>query len=274
MNRPSPPAPLPSDGPSPRQSGYGRASGRGWRELPGSAAGEVAIPWPIAFALLLLLGLVVSTPSLRAATPEVVVKTDFAAEEKRLLARLATEGTNVALLIQLGDVCHDAGVAGDKKAAPRGEAYLRQALALEPTNAVATALLGSTITIKARDAFLPTTQLRYVREGNEYMDRGVQLAPDAIRPRLFRVLNNAHMPEFLGRTATVRTDLAWLWEKIEKEPAQFTASQKQEVALHWGRQLRRLQRPDEARTVLERGLAIDPESPQARPLARELGRLR
>src|SRR5690606_8268318 len=104
-------------------------------------------------------------------------------EERQLLSRMATQGTNTATLFALADLCHDAGVEGDEKAVLRGEAYLRQLLEMEPTNAPALALLGSIYTMKGRDAFWPTTQLRLAREGNKMMDRAVSLAPDDIRTR-------------------------------------------------------------------------------------------
>lgn len=195
-------------------------------------------------------------------------------EEATILIRMAREGTNVALLYRLGEVCHSAGGTGDKEAVVRAEAYLRKLLSVESTNALATALLGSVYTMKGRDAFWPTTQLRLVREGNEFMDQSVRLAPEDPHVRLIRAINNAHMPDFLGRTAIVRADLAWLWEKAEKEPARFSADNRQELALHWGRQLQRQHRSGEARTVWERGRSIDADSRLARMLAEELAKLR
>ena len=151
---------------------------------------------------------------------------------------------------------------------------MRQALELEPTNSAALALLGSIYTIKGRDVFWPTHQLRLVREGNAIMDDAVRLAPDDLRTRLLRAFNNAHMPEFLGRTEVVRADLAWLWEKVEKEPDRFTVGEKQETALHWGRQLKRQRRTEEARRVWERGRSLAPESPRGVQMAEELAKLR
>lgn len=187
-----------------------------------------------------------------------------------MLAELAKSGPSVTTLYALADVCHDAGAEGDAKAVVRAEDYLRQLLALQSTNAAAVALLGSVYTMKGRDAFWPNVQLRLVREGNEYMDRAVRLDSNSVRVRLTRALNNAHMPDFLGRTEIARGDLAWLWEKIEKEPGEFTVHQRQQVALHWGRQLRRQDRVTEARRVLEAGRAFEPRSREAFELGNEL----
>src|SRR2546425_1182132 len=83
----------------------------------------------------------------------------------QLQKQLALQPTNVALLIQLGDFCHDEGVNDNAKAVVLADRYFRDALKLEPTNALALALLGSTYTMKGRDAFWPGTKLSLVNEG-------------------------------------------------------------------------------------------------------------
>lgn len=194
-----------------------------------------------------------------------------AAGEAALLEQLAARGTNTTLLYQLGDVCHDAGVRGDKKAVERAETYLRQLLALEPTNAPALALLGSVYTMKGRDAFWPNVQIRLVHEGNAFMDQAIRLDPENLRARLTRAFNNAHMPEFLGRTEIVRADLAWLSERAAKDPGRFSVGERQELALHLGRQLHRQHRNDEARRIWEQGRALSPDSRLATEITTELG---
>jgi hypothetical protein len=195
-------------------------------------------------------------------------------EEDRLLAKMAAEGTNAATLYALADHCHDRGIDGDKKAVVRAEEYLRDLLAIQPTNAPALALLGSVYTMKGRDAFWPTAQLRYVREGNGYLDQAVRLAPDDPQTRLIRALNNAHMPDFLGRTDIARGDLEWLWARMQTEPGGFTLSARQNVGWHWGRQLKRQRRVEEARRVWESAQALNPDTKAGRLIAAELAKLR
>ncbi len=196
------------------------------------------------------------------------------AGERRLLEQMAASGTNAAMLYALADFCHDEGVAGDKRAVLRAEEYLHDLLELEATNAPALALLGSVQTLKARDTFWPTRQLRLVREGNRLMDRAVDLAPDDPRTRAIRALNNAHMPAFLGREEIVRADLEWLWAKVQEAPDQFSLSAKQNIALHWGRRLERDDRHEEARAVWEAGVRFGPESDTAAEIAAEIQKLR
>lgn len=201
-------------------------------------------------------------------------KAGLSAMERGLLDQMAKEGTNTMRLYALADLCHDAGAGGDKEAVVRAEGYLRQLLSSEPDNAQGLGLLGSVYTMKGRDSFWPTTQLKLVREGIEMMDKAVKLAPEDLRTRMTRVFNNAHMPDFLGRGETVIADLEWLWGKVEKEPQLFTVRQRQELALHWGKRLKRLDRVSEARKVLEAGRDFEAQSPMARQIAAELAKIR
>lgn len=194
-------------------------------------------------------------------------------EEATLLQQVGTGPTNSTQLYALADVCHDAGADGDPKAVVRAESYLRQLLALQTNSAPALALLGSVYTMKGRDAFWPNVQLRLVHEGNQLMDQAVRLDSNHVQVRLTRALNNTHMPDFLGRTEIARADLAWLWAKITQSPTNFTVSQRQQVALHWGRQLKRQSKSAEARTVWETGRSADEATDVAREIATELSRV-
>ncbi len=220
---------------------------------------------------LLLACLILPAPTPRAATP---ATPDLPEAELKLLERMAREGTNIASLYALADVCHDAAVDGDKAAVGRAEGYLRQALTLQPTHGPTLALLGSVYTMKGRDAFWPPTQLKLVREGIEYMDRAVSLAPDDVRTRVTRAFNNAHMPDFLGRNDTVTADLQWLWPKAEARHEVLTESERQETGLHWGRRLKRQDRIPEARQVWQTALSWNPQSRIGRKISEELSKLR
>ncbi|MBX3743890.1 MAG: hypothetical protein KF833_01145 [Verrucomicrobiae bacterium] len=237
------------------------------------APNDLIVPTPRTSAPAALLAALTAALTLAATSP-LPGPADRAREEQRLLDRLASEGTNAPALFALADLCHDIGVDGDKKAVLRAESYLRQLLSLEPDHAQALALLGSVYTLKGRDAFWPPTQLRLVREGNAFMDQAVELAPDDIATRKIRALNNAHMPDFLGRAEIVRADLDWLWTRIEAGPVPLGVSARQQVGLHLGRRLKRESRPDDARRVWETARDFAPDSPDASEINAELARLR
>jgi hypothetical protein len=184
------------------------------------------------------------------------------------------QGTNVTRLFQLADLCHDAGAEGDKKAVERAESYLRQLLTLQTNHVPGLALLGSVYTMKGRDAFWPNVQLRLVHEGNRTMDQAVGLDPDNLQARLIRAFNNAHMPDFLGRSSTVQADLAWLGARVEKNPDILSPKQRQTLALHQGRLLKKQHRPAEALKIWETAHALQPGSKVASELAEEIAKAR
>jgi tetratricopeptide (TPR) repeat protein len=210
--------------------------------------------------LMLCVGLAVHT----AAAP--AYKDEFARLEKAL----AAQPTNTALLFEIADLCHDEGVHDNKEAVKRAEKFLRDLLKLDATNAPALALLGSTYTMKGRDAFWPTTQISLVKQGNKFMDDAVQLAPDHARVRLIRGLNNVHMPGWLGREKVALDDLTWLWKRIATAPAEFTEKQRQEVALQYGIALRKAKRTPEAVAAWKAGIAMNERTRYAAEMRKHL----
>lgn len=196
--------------------------------------------------------------------------TTYKEEFARLEKALAAQPTNTALLFEIADLCHDEGVHDNKDAVKLAEKFLRSLLNLEPTNAPALALLGSTYTMKGRDAFWPTTQISLVKQGNKFMDDAVKLAPDLARVRLIRGLNNVHMPGWLGREKVALDDLTWLWKRIATAPAEFTEKQRQEVALQYGVALRKAKRNAEAIPVWKAGIAMNERSGYANQMRKLL----
>lgn len=190
-----------------------------------------------------------------------------------LRAQLAASPTNVTLLVTAGERAHHLAGGGDDAVIPEGEAWLKQALELQPTNALARALLGSLTVIKARGEFWPNVQLRHVRAGNALLDEAVAAAPDDPRVRSLRAFNNAHQPAFLGRKDIVRADLRWLWERIQAGTDGLDAHSRQEAALRSGEALAADRRPDEARAVWTAGIGYRPESDFARRMQAGLAKL-
>jgi tetratricopeptide (TPR) repeat protein len=191
-----------------------------------------------------------------------------------LQIQLAKDPTNLVTLFKLGDLCHDEGAKDNPKAVILAEKYLEQVLALNDKHAMALALLGSTYTMKGRDAFWPPTRIELVKEGNRKMDAAVRLAPEDPQVRFVRAINNFHMPKWLGREEIVQADFAWLWEKARSKPEAFENDFKQDVALHHGLLLKRHQRLDDAISVWQAGLEFKPDSPLARQIRKELDKAR
>ena len=194
----------------------------------------------------------------------------FEQQLAELEAKIASEPTNTTILFKLGDLCYDEGARDNAKAVELAEKYFKQLLAIEPTNALATVLLGSALTMRARDAFWPKTRLDYVKKGIKMMDAGVQLAPEDPDVRLVRAINNFSMPKFMERDEIAKADFAWLWQKVEAKPEGLKDDLKQNAALFYGRILKKQKKTKEAMEVWNKGIAFNPESDLAREIRQQL----
>ena len=188
-----------------------------------------------------------------------------------LQSQLSAQPTNKELLFKLGDMCHDEGVNDNPKAVVLADNYLTRLIALDPTNALARAMHGSTMTMVGRDAFWPPKRLSLVREGNREMDAAVQMAPQDVRVRFTRANNNFHMPKFLGREEIVRADLNWLWEQVQANSA-IPMDIRQQTALLQGLALKKRKQAAEAIQVWRKGLEWDPKSPAASEIKASLAK--
>jgi hypothetical protein len=188
---------------------------------------------------------------------------DFRAELGRLQSELEGRPSDASLLLKLGKLCHNESALGQsdaKETEKLASRYLVKLRELQPTNAFARALLGSTRTLGARHAFLPTTKLRMVREGLKEMDAAVEDAPEDPDVRFTRAANNVFLPDLFGRREKVIADFVWLSEKVAAEPARFGDEFRQYVALYHGIAARRYGELDKATRLWQSGLAINPGS--------------
>jgi tetratricopeptide (TPR) repeat protein len=174
------------------------------------------------------------------------------------------------MLFQLGDLCHHEGANNDEKAVILAEGYFKHLLAIDPNHAMARVFYGSVLTMRARDALWPLTQLKYVKAGNREMDAAVTMAPQDAQVRLARAVNNFHMNEIMGREEIVQEDLAWLWQQAQMADTELKVGQKQTIALFYGQTLQKKNRLDEALQIWRAGLALAPKSQDADPLKEQL----
>lgn len=187
-----------------------------------------------------------------------------------LQSRLQSDPTNTLLLFQLGDLCYDEGANNNPKAVILAEGYFKRLLTIDTNNPMARVLYGSVLTMKARDAFWPTTRLSYVKAGNREMDAAIQMAPKDEHVRFVRAVNNYHMPEIMGREEIVKEDLAWLWQQAQLANTKLSVVQRQTIALYDGDILQKKGELDEARKIWQSGLDLAPKSERADQLKEQL----
>ena len=193
-----------------------------------------------------------------------------AGELQRLEQSLERNPEDPKLLLELGQGYHDAATHNQKDAAAKAERFLRKLLALDPRNATARAFLGSVLTLKARDALLPTTKLSLAKEGFREMDAAVLQSPDELRPRLIRGLNSISVPKLFDRLKFAAEDLEWIHKRPVLTSDYGGRPMRQRVALEYGRVLVRLKNPDNARKVWQVGVELDPGTTTADLLRAEL----
>ena len=196
----------------------------------------------------------------------------FADRLAALQSRLQSDPTNTLILFQLGDLCHDEGANNDEKAVTLADGYFKRLLAIDPNHAMARVMYGSVLTMKARDALWPLTQLNYVKAGNREMDTAVKLAPKDAQVRFTRAVNNFHMPDIMGREEIAQEDLAWLWQQAQLAGTSLKLDQKQTIALYYGQTLQKKNKLDEALQIWRAGLALAPKSQGAARLKEQLNK--
>ena len=188
--------------------------------------------------------------------------------------RLAAQPTNVVLLVEAARACHNEATKGGREApalVKRSKEHLKLALRQDPQNTFAQALLGSATILSARDAIWVGTKLRRVREGLALMDAALVANPDDHHARFTRASNNLFLPEMFDRKAVVVADFNWLQERADR--GEFEGEFRQYVFLFHGRAQQRFGDATRVAGLWEAGIAVDPGSPVADELRRELAAL-
>jgi tetratricopeptide (TPR) repeat protein len=198
--------------------------------------------------------------------PRLCAAETYAQRLADLQTQLTADPTNQTLLFKLGDFCFDEGAKDNREAVKLAEKYFSRLMELNPNHARALAMLGSTFTMKGRDALWPPTRMKLVREGIKKMDAAAALAPDDPAVRFTRAFNNFHMPKFMEREAIVQADFEWLWAQLQSKPGAFDEAMKQNVARCQGTLLKRQGQNSDALAVWRQGIAFNPASPIAQEI--------
>lgn len=225
------------------------------------------VQWVSGLAAGLLLGVL---PTRGAATSKGNLAS-LPSELPALEARLASDPTNVLILVRTALECHNRAAFGSDDSAAllkRARSCLETVLQQEPGNTFARTLLGSAIIISAREPIWPGTRIRRVREGLAVMDAALLQNPDDADARFTRASNNLFLPDLFKRKERVREDFNWLQERADRQ--EFAPDFRQYVYLYHGAAQKRWGDMARARALWEAGLNVDPGSRVADELRKEL----
>lgn len=181
---------------------------------------------------------------------------------------IKNEPDNISALTALGVYYHDLGVAGDHQSVEQGEKFLKKVLSLDTTNAYATGYYGSILSLKARDAKMPWTKIKYAKQGFEQLDKSIQMNPDDLDVRLIRAMNSYQVPKIMKRLPLSLEDFDFIIK--HKTFESWTADHRAFVYLHFGKALEKDDQHEKAREFFELAIKEAPASKSAQEAKRML----
>jgi len=174
---------------------------------------------------------------------------------------IKNEPNNISALTALGVHYHDLSVEGDKKAVDKGKQIFEKVLSLNPTNAFATGYYGSILSLKARDASMPWTKIKYAKRGFRQLDKSIQMNPDDLDVRLIRAMNSYQVPKIMKRLNLAIEDFNFIIK--HKTFQSWTADHKAFVYLHFGKALEKDDQDEKAKEFFELAIKESPSSKSA-----------
>jgi hypothetical protein len=146
---------------------------------------------------------------------------------------VAADPKNQALRQRLGEILCDLGAGGDEDAADAAVKLFKTLHEEHPQDAEIFADYGNACTIYAQFASI-FTKLSWVHDGFDYMDAAIKAAPDNVGARVVRALNSSQVPAFLDREKTARDDFAWLLQRYQSNPKDFSADTLRDIFYYDG----------------------------------------
>lgn len=149
------------------------------------------------------------------------------------------------------------GLAGDAQAVIDCISKLEQVLAARPEDQRARAYLGSAEALRSRDLPLGIAKWKTLQKGLAHMDEAAAAAPENARVQLLRAMTNEALPALLGRRKIARDALEQLVAAVEKDPAKLSPHDRQLLYLNAGEAADKAGDAARAKTLWERGAAIE-----------------
>ena len=192
-----------------------------------------------------------------------ILATSVIAQDKidSLRTVIKNDPDNIQALTALGVFYHDLGVEGDKNAVEKGEQLFEKVLSLDSDNAFATGYYGSILSLKARDAKMPWSKIKYAKKGFEQLDKSIQMNPDDLDVRLIRAMNSYQVPKIMKRLPVALEDFDFIIN--HKAFESWTADHRAFVYLHFGKALEKDDQHENAKHYFELAVTEAPDSKSA-----------
>ncbi|MCC5790293.1 MAG: hypothetical protein JJT75_11705 [Opitutales bacterium] len=167
-----------------------------------------------------------------------------------------------------GVLWHDKAVLGNEEATDKAIIKFEEILAEHQDTPWVLAYLGSTFTLKARDA--PLLRKRgWANRGFEALDKAVEKTPEDSVVRLIRAINSYHLPRILNRRELAETDFAHLLRKIEDPDHELSNDLKRAIYFHAGA-FALHKRESKSLALLEKALATEGSPHLEEPIRQSL----
>lgn len=154
------------------------------------------------------------------------------------------------------------GELGDAAAGSRAQELLTKAYDEWPEDPIVEALYGSSFSLMGRYAADGGTMFSRAIQGIEIIEKAVQKDPSDIELRWIRANHSFRLPEaFFYRTTTAITDFEYLASAYGLGHGKISPVEYREILHKLGECYLRLDMVADARSVWERLLALDPQSP-------------
>ncbi|MCX7957318.1 MAG: hypothetical protein N2643_05475 [Endomicrobia bacterium] len=137
---------------------------------------------------------------------------------KKFEKDLSTKPSDFYILKTLGILYHNLARLEEKNASHKAVDYLTKANELSHNEDAETlAYLGSSYTLKGRDAETSVLKMTYVNKGCNLIDKAVKLAPRNVAVRMVRVYNSLALPSIFKRLKFAEEDCLFLLNSYEKK---------------------------------------------------------
>lgn len=191
-------------------------------------------------------------------------------EAKKILAELLSQypqnPSNPALLKQIGLCYHSLGASGDADAVVKAAEFFQKALDLNPNDNVVRAWLGSSVAMRARDAWM-FDKMTYSKKGIYLLDMAVSSDPKNVDVRLIRGNTYLMMPSFIGKDEIAIEDFEFIAQRLKEENA--SENKKQEIYYKLGLIYKKTKNIEKARSSFKDAITLSPNSEIARQIEKD-----